>query len=349
MIGAVVRGAIAAAESGLVPDTTLRHGIRTLCERHAVELGRAGAPEADIEAFVRRMRAAPVAPVPEAANLQHYEVPPEFFARILGPHRKYSCCFWDEGARDLGAAEEAALAATCAHADLADGQRILELGCGWGSLALWMAERFPRSPVTAISNSAPQRRWIRAEAERRGLANVQVHTIDANDFVPEGPFDRVVSVEMFEHLRNWEEMLGRVARALAPEGRVFLHVFCHRATAYEYRTDRPEDWLGRHFFTGGMMPSRDLLHRLDLPLAVEAEWTWSGENYRRTANAWLERLDAERGPVERILASCGSPRDAAREFRRWRMFLLACAEMFGLRGGQEWMVLHSRLAHRSAG
>lgn len=346
MIDTVVRGAIAAAESGLVPDAALRRGIRALCERHAAELGRRTAAEAetDLAAFVLRMRNAPVALAPDAANRQHYELPPELFARMLGPHRKYSCCLWDGGAKDLGEAEAAALAATCAHADLADGQRILELGCGWGSLTLWMAERFPRSPITAISNSAPQRAFILAEAERRGLANLDVRTIDANEFVPEGPYDRVVSVEMFEHLRNWEEMLRRVARSLAPGGRVLLHVFCHRRAAYEYRADRAEDWLGRHFFTGGMMPAHGLLRRLAIPLEVEAEWTWSGENYRRTANAWIERLDAERDAVGRILASLGEPDDAARELRRWRMFFLACAEMFGLRGGREWLVLHARLA-----
>ena len=346
MISTMGRGAIAAAESGLVPESALRRGIRTLCARHAAELGRRSAEESEAElaAFVAHMRNSPVALVPDAANRQHYELPPELFAQMLGPHRKYSCCLWEDGAADLGAAEEAALAATCRRADVQDGQCILELGCGWGSLTLWIAERYPSCRILGVSNSAPQRVWVMAEAERRGLPNVEVQTIDANDFRPVGRFDRILSVEMFEHLRNWEEMLRRLEPALTPEGRVFLHVFCHRAVAYEYRTDRSEDWLGRHFFTGGMMPSRDLLHRLSIPFDVEEEWTWSGENYRRTADAWVERLDAGRDEVRRILAGLRGGEDAAREVRRWRMFFLACSELFGWHGGREWMVLHARLA-----
>ena len=357
MIPALVHGAIRAAESGFVPDALLRAGIRSLCERHARALGRrdAAAADRDLAEFVAGMRRQPIALVPDAANRQHYELPPELFAQLLGPHRKYSCCLWEAGTTGLEAAEAAALEETVRHADLRDGQRVLELGCGWGSLTLWMARRHPGSRITAISNSAPQRAWVMAEAARRGLGNVDVRTVDANDLVPEGPFDRVVSVEMFEHLRNWEEMLRRVARALAPDGRVFLHVFCHRAAAYAFTTDRPEDWMGRRFFTGGMMPCRDLLHRLELLFDVEEEWIWSGEHYRRTAEAWLERLDGRGDAVRRILSALVGEGEAPREVQRWRMFFMACAELFGLRGGTEWMVLHARLrpapdeARRSAG
>jgi len=341
--------AIDLAERGLVPDPVLRLAIRRQCERHAARLA-ALAPEQaerEIAAFLAAARRGPVALTPERANLQHYEVPPEFFAEVLGPRRKYSACWWERGVVDLKEAEEAALRITCARAELRDGQRVLELGCGWGSLTLWMAERYPASRIVAISNSGSQRAHIESEVKRRGLRNVAVKTLDMNDFRPASRFDRVVSVEMFEHMRNWEELLRRVADCLDTDARVFLHVFCHRRAAYAYESEGEENWLARHFFTGGMMPSRDYLRRLDVPLEVEAEWTWDGTHYQKTANAWLANLDRRRDAVRAVLAARHGAADAARRLGRWRMFFLACAEMFGLRGGSEWMVGHYRLAPRS--
>jgi cyclopropane-fatty-acyl-phospholipid synthase len=222
--------------------------------------------------------------------------------------------------------------------------RILELGCGWGSLTLWMAARYPAAKIVAISNSSSQRRHIEAEAARLGLANVTVRTMDMNDFRNAGTFDRIVSVEMFEHMRNWEELLRRLAPCVGPGGRLFLHVFCHRRSVYAYAEDGPENWLGRHFFSGGMMPSRDFLRHLVTPWVTERQWTWSGDHYRRTADAWVANLERERAAVLRVLARVHGDREARRWFGRWRMFLLACAEMFGVRGGNEWFVAHHLLA-----
>ena len=338
------------AERGLVPDWLLRLSIRRQCERHASRLAALSEAEVAREqlAFRDQARLGPIAPVPELANAQHYEVPAEFFAMVLGDHRKYSACFWAPGAHDLTEAEAASLRITCERAALQDGMRILELGCGWGSLSLWMASEYPNARIVAISNSASQRAHIVAEAGRRGLGNLEVRTLDMNAFQPFDVFDRVVSVEMFEHMRNWEALLGRIEGCLAPDGRVFLHVFCHRRATYPYDTDGPENWLGRHFFTGGMMPSQDYLRLLDVPFEVEAEWTWNGDHYRRTAEAWVANLARRRGEVLRILADTYGASEARRWYGRWQIFFLACAEMFGLRDGNEWRVGHYLLKRRDA-
>ncbi|NOT32683.1 MAG: class I SAM-dependent methyltransferase [Candidatus Eisenbacteria bacterium] len=338
------------AERGVIPEWLIRRSIRRLCERHALQLAAGSDAEAEhaLLAFRDEARRGPIAPVPELANDQHYEVPAEFFGEVLGTHRKYSACFWPPGVTDLAVAEAAALRITCERADLRDGMRILELGCGWGSLSLWMASAYPLARIVAISNSVSQRAHIVAQADRRGLKNLEVRTLDMNSFEAFGSFDRVVSVEMFEHMRNWEALLTRVEACLAEEGRVFLHVFCHRRSTYPYRTDGPENWLGRHFFTGGMMPSRDYLRHLEAPLEVEAEWTWNGEHYRRTADAWAANLDRRRDSILRILAKTYGSAEAERWFARWKIFFLACAEMFGLREGTEWMVGHYRLKRPGA-
>jgi len=270
-------------------------------------------------------------------------VPAEFFARVLGPHRKYSCCEWNPGTPTLGDAEAAALATTCRRAGIADGQRILELGCGWGSLTLWMAERYPASRITALSNSNSQREFIQAEARRRGLANVRVVTSDINDFaVPADAarFDRIVSVEMFEHLRNWPEAFRRVAGWLAPEGRFFMHVFAHRGAPYAFVDRDASDWMSRHFFAGGMMPSDDLAARCQDDLRLVDRWRWSGSHYARTAEAWLANMDAARAELMPLFEAVYGRADAATWWTRWRLFFLSCAELFAFDGGTCWWVSH---------
>ena len=291
--------------------------------------------------FAAAMASKPIAVFTQAANDQHYELPPEFFALVLGPRRKYSSCLY-EGATTLAEAEERALAETAAHAGLADGQAILELGCGWGSLSLWMAERYPAASITAVSNSAPQRGYIEAEAARRGLTNVRVITADMNAFIPDGQYDRIVSVEMFEHMSNWKLLLGHLSACLKSEGRMFLHVFTHRAVPYAFDHGDPDNWIAQHFFTGGIMPSHGLLRHFPDTVAVEAEWRWSGEHYRRTALHWLDNFDRNRDAVMAVLRQVYG-KEAPKWARRWRLFFLATAGLFGHAGGTEWGVSHYRL------
>jgi len=329
-------------ERGIVPDRLVRTGIRRLLQARLDEIAAqdpAAAAE-QAEAFVAAMCRAPIALVPEKANEQHYEVPSAFFGQVLGRQRKYSSAWWPQGVSDLDAAEEAALAATAERAQLQDGQRILELGCGWGSLTLWMAEHHPRSHITAVSNSHSQRAHIEAQAQRRGLGNVQVVTANVAELRLDRRFDRVVSVEMFEHLRNWPEMFRRVAGWLEPGGRFFMHVFVHRQTPYAFEARDDSDWMARHFFSGGMMPSDDLALRFQDDLALMSRWRWDGTHYARTAEAWLANMDARRETVWPIVAQTYGAERAGLWWMRWRLFFMSCGELFGHDQGREWWVAH---------
>ncbi len=334
--------AVELTESGYVPDSLVRHGIRKLLRQRIDDI-----QAADIErtaeqqqAFVASMAAADVALLPDMANEQHYEVPQAFYEYVLGPHRKYSCCYWPPGTRDLAAAEQAGLELTCEHAGIEDGMRILELGCGWGSLTLWIASQYPRSTITAVSNSHSQGEYIRSRASEAGLDNIEVITADMNEFSTDQTFDRVVSVEMFEHMRNWGELFKRVNGWLKPEGRFFMHVFVHRNTPYLFEDRDASDWMSRYFFSGGMMPSDDLPLFFQEQLKIEKRWRWNGSHYQRTSEAWLQNLDRNRDRVWPVLEETYG-RDFARMwFMRWRMFFLAVAELFGYGDGSEWFVGH---------
>jgi cyclopropane-fatty-acyl-phospholipid synthase len=336
----ITAAALGAGERVAWPDPLLRAAIKMLVSRTKRRLRNDDAPaEAD---FARRMAEFPIAINTREANDQHYEVPAELFALMLGPQRKYSCCYYEHPAVSLAQAEERALAETAQHAALADGQRILELGCGWGSLSLWMARRYPGARIVSVSNSSSQRAHIARCAEAEGLRNLTVITADINAFTPPGQFDRVVSVEMFEHMSNWPALLKRVVSWLTPEGAIFLHVFCHRGAPYRFDAGDCADWIAQHFFTGGIMPSHGLIRQFGDLVAVEQEWWWDGNHYRRTADDWLANFDRNAAEIDGVLRKFyGS--EATLWHRRWRLFLHATSGLFGHSNGTEWGVSHYRL------
>jgi cyclopropane-fatty-acyl-phospholipid synthase len=327
-----------------LPDWLIRAGIRRIvaARLREQEAGGIDAQSARLADVLRLLDASSVAVTPDAANAQHYELPPRFFELVLGPHLKYSSAWWPDGVSSLDEAEARMLALTAERAELADGQTVLELGCGWGSLTLFIAARHPRSRIIAVSNSGPQRDFILARAERAGLHNIEVRTADINEFEPDTRADRIVSVEMFEHVRNYRVLFRRLRQWLADDGRLFVHVFAHRRFAYPFEVRGPADWMARYFFTGGMMPSDDLFLHVQDDFAAEAHWRLSGLHYARTANAWLANLDRHRSDVDAVLARAYGAADVTRWRVRWRVFFMACAEMFGYRGGTEWIVSHYR-------
>jgi cyclopropane-fatty-acyl-phospholipid synthase len=331
-------------DAGRLPDPVLRAAIRGLLGARRVR----GLD--DPVSLGERLWAGPVTVAVDAANAQHYEVAPEVFELMLGARMKYSCAWWPSGVVDLDTAEERMLELTCRRARLADGQDILELGCGWGSLSLWMAEQYPGSRIVAVSNSASQRRFILARAEERGLSNLTVLTGDVGrlgveehtDVVAPERFDRVVSVEMFEHVRNHRELGRRIVRWLRPGGELFVHVFAHRDRAYLFEVGGSGDWMARHFFTGGMMPSEDWLPMAMDALSHRQTWRVDGRDYTRTLAAWRERMDARREALIHALAEGATHDEGQRRFHRWRTFMIACEELFAFDRGREWGVVHLR-------
>lgn len=320
------------AESGRLPLGMLRWGIRRLLRRRLRdERHRRRDP-------LRDLSSGPLALVPDLANAQHYELPPAFFELVLGPRLKYSSAYWPTGVETLAGAEVAMLELTRERAELADGQRVLELGCGWGSLSLALAQWFPAARIVAVSNSAVQRRFI----EGRAPGNLSVVTTDMNTFDTDGRFDRIVSVEMFEHMRNYRELLRRIAGWLEPGGKLFVHLFCHARLTYPFERDGEDDWMARYFFSGGLMPAFDLLPSFQDDLRLERQWAVGGEHYRRTARAWRENLEHRRAAVLAVLGDTYGAVHAELWFQRWRLFFLACEELFGFRGGSEWLVGHYR-------
>jgi cyclopropane-fatty-acyl-phospholipid synthase len=342
----VPSGLDALVDSGRLPDAVLRGAIRSLLRTRRASDG------PDHESLAAELFAGPVTVAVDAANAQHYEVPADFFALILGPRLKYSSAWWPESVGTLEDAEEAMLELTCRRAGIADGQDVLELGCGWGSLTLWMAEHFPGARIVAVSNSMTQRAHILARAAERGLGNVTVLTCDVGelgvsahaDVVAPDRFDRVISVEMFEHVRNHRELGRRIARWLRPGGELFVHVFAHRARPYLFEVGGSGDWMARHFFTGGMMPSEDWL-----PFAIDVldhrqTWRFDGRHYTRTLAAWRELLESRRDETLSVLARGTTASEAVRRWHRWRTFLIACEELFAARRGREWGVVHHRMS-----
>lgn len=337
-----------ALDRGRFPDWLIRAGIRRRLASRLQRETRGGveAVQARLTEFVRSLSSSPIAIETVAANEQHYELPPAFFEAFLGPRLKYSCGLWDSPDADLASSEEAMLARYAERARLADGQRVLDLGCGWGSFCLWASRRYPGARVLAVSNSSLQRAFIERRARELGVSNLEVRTADANTFEPGRRFDRVVSVEMLEHVKNYRAMFSRVASWLEPDGLFFAHVFAHMRIAYPF--EREDDWIGRYFFTGGNMPSAELFLHFQEDLGLIERWIVGGEHYQRTAYAWLAKLDAARDRVMPVLRDAYGDQATA-WWHRWRVFLMACAELWGFRGGGEWVVAHYLFRPRPQG
>lgn len=336
------------ADLGWLPDQLIRFGIRRLDKKRLQAEARRNSEDNGnvLKRFIENMRHSPIALQPRKPNEQHYEIPPAFFQRVLGKHLKYSGCYWPQGVMNLDEAEEKMLLLTCERAQLHDGMEILELGCGWGSLCLWIARHYPNSQILAVTNSRLQEAFIRSKIAAEKLNNIRVITADMNDFLPDRQFDRVVSVEMFEHMRNWPLLLHRISCWLKPEGRLFLHIFTHRRFTYSYDAEDDENWMGKYFFSGGVMPSDELLFYFLDHLTVDQHWHVNGLHYSKTAEAWLENLKRNRTHILPIMQDVYGPQDAERWLQRWRIFFMACAELWGYGNGQEWLVSHYLLNKR---
>ena len=346
-MGAISLG-IGLAEAGLLPDLIVRFGIRGLVRERLTEINEASCEQV-LAAKRSRSEAlshGPIAVETDLANEQHYEVAPAFFEQVLGRYLKYSCGLWEDASCDLDRSEAAMLRLTCERAEVQNGMRILDLGCGWGSLSLWLAEQYPEAKIMSVSNSKPQREFILRRCHEQGIRNIEVRTADVNVFEPGSQFDRVLSIEMFEHVQNHPLLLSRIGRWLTPDGKLFVHHFSHRETTYPFEVNGPNDWMSRYFFSGGIMPSDDLLLRCQQDLLVEQHWRVPGTHYQKTSEAWLARQDDRREVILPILAGVYGPDHAKQWFHRWRLFFLACAELFGYRGGEEWFVTHALMSPR---
>ena len=336
------------AEKRWLPDPVIRYGMRRMLRERLKQetLLAAGGYDKALDQFAERQRESMVTIETHRANEQHYEVPSEFFELVLGARLKYSCGFWKDETTSLDESEEAMLKLTCQRAGIENGMRILDLGCGWGSLSLWVAENFPDCKIMSLSNSASQREFINQKCKERNLRNVNVITADVGAFDTEERFDRVVSVEMFEHVRNHDRLLNRIARWLIPSGQLFVHIFCHRNLAYTFETEGEENWMGRHFFSGGIMPAEDLFLRYQRDLTVKQQWWIDGSHYARTCEHWLNRLDGQEREVRRALMASGNDESSKGVesskllVQRWRMFFMACAELFKFDYGNQWGVGH---------
>ena len=336
--------AIQCAEKGFVPDYLIKVGIRRLLKQRIKQMNQERSLNEDLTSmFSEKLKKQPIAVHTKEANEQHYEVPAEFFTNVLGKRLKYSSCYFPSPTSTLDEAEEAMLELYAKRAGLADGMSILDLGCGWGSLSLWLAEQYPHAQIQAVSNSALQKKYILKQANQKDLKNIEVVTRDINKFHAEKQkFDRIISIEMLEHVRNYESLFARISDWLKPDGSFFAHIFSHKKNPYEFETENDDDWMGRYFFTGGIMPSRSLFYHFNKNLHVAEEWAVNGSHYEKTALAWLANLDRNAEAIQDIFAYAYGKAEASLWVQRWRIFFLSCAELFSYDDGYEWGVFHYR-------
>ncbi len=329
-------------EKNLLPDSLTRFGIRRLLKKRleGCDKGSAEGNRIDLMNLISALKVSPLAVNTREANEQHYEVPTEFYKYALGPNLKYSCGYWEWGVKDFADSESKMLELTCQRAGIKNGEEILELGCGWGSLTLYMASKFPESKITAVSNSRTQKEFIDSQAAKRGLANITIITSDMNDFNTDRKFDRIVSVEMFEHMRNYEILFNRIYGWLKPEGELFVHIFTHKQFAYLFEVKDDSDWMSKYFFTGGIMPSDHLLFYFSGSFDIKGHWIVNGKNYEKTSNAWLKNMDDNRAEILKLFAAAYGEENKVKWFSYWRIFFMACAELWGYKDGEEWFVSH---------
>ncbi len=335
------------AEKGIIPDYFIRQGIVRNCENRLKNENASNTEKVSSkkQIWIEQMKESPIALVPEKANEQHYEVPPAFFENVLGKHLKYSSGYWPDGVNSLDESEESMLELSFERAQLADGDSILELGCGWGSLTCYMASKLPNSKITAVSNSKDQKEHILNRCKNQGLDNIEVITADMNDFGTENKYDRVVSIEMFEHMRNYKKLLSKISSWLNEDGKLFIHIFTHQSVVYPFENQGEADWMAREFFSGGMMPSHDLLLHFQDDLIIDDVWSMSGTHYEKTSLAWVNKMDANKDSIMKIfLKTYGD--DAKLWFQRWRIFFMSCEKLFGYNNGSEWGVSHYRFSKR---
>lgn len=339
--------AIKLVEKGVVPDRLVRIGIRRIIRKRLEEeqSGNVEHVQSSFNEWLSTLKGSPIALNPDVANEQHYEVPAAFFELALGRNLKYSCSYFPDSIRNLDEAEDVTLEMTCRRAEIEDGMSVLELGCGWGSLTLWMAAHYPESTITAVSNSEYQKEFILNRADQKGLKNIEVITCDMNDFATDNRYDRIVSVEMLEHMRNYELLFEKIASWLTPHGKFFTHVFSHRHLSYPYETEGEDNWMARHFFTGGQMPSHFLFLYFQKHILLEKHWVLNGKHYFKTAEAWLTNMDRKKQQILEVFRETYGAQ-AETWFQRWRMFFMACAELWGYADGQEWVISHFLFSKR---
>jgi len=331
---------ITLAENGMLPDSLIKYGINQLLKQRIAEFPGQQEHRKHFDKIVRELKQSHIAIETKAANEQHYELPPKFFALTLGKRFKYSSCYYENGAQNLDEAENKMLELYAERAGLKDGMSVLDLGCGWGSFTLWAAEHYPNLTIRSISNSSLQREHIEKVAKDRGFKNIKVTTADINEFEASEKFDRIISVEMFEHMRNYKELFKKVSSWLKDDGKLFVHIFCHKKSPYYFEVEGDDNWMGRYFFTGGIMPSEDLFSQFNEDLTIEHQWRVNGTNYEKTALGWLKNQDDRKAEVMEVLTEAYGPKEAKKWFNRWRIFFLSCAELFGYDNGNEWWVSH---------